>query len=78
MLATKYSLCERPDDPNGGGNHRKNLVQSLENSLQRLKTDYVDVLWLHAWDFMTSEQEVMRALDDVVRAGLNYHFGWGK
>ncbi len=69
VVATKYTLFNRKGDPNACGNHRKNLVQSLEGSLKRLKTDYVDVLWLHAWDYLTPVDEVMRALDDVVRAG---------
>ncbi len=75
VLATKYTLSARADDPNASGNHRKNLVQSLEGSLVRLRTDYVDLLWLHAWDFMTPIEEVMRALDDVVRAGKVRYVG---
>src|SRR5713101_1332677 len=59
VVATKYTLTARKDDPNGGGNHRKNLVQSLEASLRRLRTDYVDLLWLHMWDGMTPVEEVM-------------------
>jgi aryl-alcohol dehydrogenase-like predicted oxidoreductase len=69
VLATKYSLHTRPGDLNNAGNHRKNLVRSLEGSLRRLQTNYVDVLYLHAWDDTTPVDEVMRALDDVVRAG---------
>jgi aryl-alcohol dehydrogenase-like predicted oxidoreductase len=65
----------RPDDPNGGGNHRKNLVQSLEASLSRLGTEYIDLYWVHAWDFMTPVDEVMRALDDAVRAGKVLYVG---
>lgn len=75
VLATKYTLNPRPRDPNGGGNHRKNLVQSLEASLQRLGTDYVDLYWVHAWDTMTPIDEVLRALDDVVRAGKVLYVG---
>jgi aryl-alcohol dehydrogenase-like predicted oxidoreductase len=75
VIATKYTLSRRPTDPNGGGNHRKNLVQSLEASLQRLKTDYIDLYWLHAWDFLTPVEEVMRALDDLVRAGKILYVG---
>jgi aryl-alcohol dehydrogenase-like predicted oxidoreductase len=75
VLATKYTLSMRPDDPNGGGNHRKNLVQSVEASLERLATDYIDLLWLHAWDFLTPVDEVMRALDDLVRAGKILYVG---
>ncbi|MDP4163375.1 MAG: aldo/keto reductase, partial [Bacillota bacterium] len=75
VLATKYTLNTRPNDPNGGGNHRKNLVQSVEKSLKQLQTDYIDLLWLHAWDFMTPVEEVMRALDDLVRAGKILYVG---
>lgn len=69
VMATKYSLRTANKGVNDGGNHRKNLVQSLEGSLKRLNTDYIDVFYLHAWDFTTPVDEVMRALDDVVRAG---------
>ena len=69
VLSTKYTLSMRPDDPNGGGAHRKSLVQSLEASLGRLGTDYVDLYWVHIWDVLTPVEEVVRALDDVVRAG---------
>jgi len=75
VLATKYTLTMRPDDPNAGGNHRKNLVQSLEASLRRLGTDYVDLLWVHMWDGLTPVTEVVRALDDLVRAGKVLHVG---
>ena len=75
VLASKYSLNTRPDDPNAGGNHRKNLVQSLEASLRRLRTGYLDVYWVHGWDSHTSLTELMRALDDQVRAGKVLHLG---
>lgn len=75
VVATKYTLTTRPDDPNAGGNHRKNLVQSLEASLRRLGTDYVDLLWVHMWDGLTPVVEVVRALDDLVRAGKVLHVG---
>jgi aryl-alcohol dehydrogenase-like predicted oxidoreductase len=75
VLATKYSLTMRPKDPNGGGNHRKNLVQSLEMSLKKMGVDYIDLYWVHAYDFMTPIEEVMRALDDVVRAGKVVYVG---
>ncbi len=75
VLATKYTLNMRPDDPNAGGNQRKNLVQSLEASLKRLRTHYVDLYWVHSWDYMTPVDEVMRALDDAVRAGQVLYVG---
>jgi aryl-alcohol dehydrogenase-like predicted oxidoreductase len=76
VLATKYSLSTRPDDPNAGGNHRKNLVRAVEASLERLGTDYVDLLWVHMWDGMTPLAEVVRALDDLVRAGKVLYLGF--
>jgi aryl-alcohol dehydrogenase-like predicted oxidoreductase len=75
VIATKYTLSMRPDDPNAGGNHRKNMTRSLEESLARLKTDYVDLYWVHAWDPMTPVEETMRALDDLVRAGKVLYVG---
>jgi len=65
----------RRDDPNFSGNHRKNMVQALDESLKRLDTDFIDLYWLHAWDFTTPENEVLRALDDLVRAGKILYIG---
>ncbi len=75
VVATKYSLSTRPEDPNAGGNHRKNLVRAVEGSLGRLRTDHVDLLWVHMWDGMTPLSEVVRALDDLVRAGKVLYVG---
>ncbi|MGB5875326.1 MAG: aldo/keto reductase, partial [Bacteroidota bacterium] len=75
VIATKYTLYTRKGDPNASGNHRKNMVQSLEASLKRLGMEYVDLYWLHAWDFTTHEEEVMRALDDLVRQGKVLYIG---
>lgn len=75
VVATKYTLTARRDDPNAGGNHRKNMVQTLEASLRRLRTDYVDLLWLHMWDGMTPVDEVVRALDDLVSSGKVLYVG---
>jgi aryl-alcohol dehydrogenase-like predicted oxidoreductase len=75
VLATKYSCATRKGDVNAAGNHRKNLVQSVEASLARLRTDRVDVLWVHARDNFTPVEEVMRALDDLVRAGKVLYIG---
>ncbi len=76
VIATKYSLSERRGDPNFGGNHRKNMRRSVEGSLRRLRTDHVDLLWLHMWDFTTPVEEVVRAMDDLVRAGKVLHVGF--
>jgi aryl-alcohol dehydrogenase-like predicted oxidoreductase len=75
VIATKYSLSTRAGDPNSGGNHRKNMVQSVEASLRRLNTDYIDLYYLHAWDGTTAVDEVMRAMDDLVRAGKVLYVG---
>jgi aryl-alcohol dehydrogenase-like predicted oxidoreductase len=75
VVASKYSLNTRADDPNAGGNHRKNLVQSLDASLERLGTSYLDLFWIHGWDVSASLPAVMRALDDQVRAGKILHVG---
>jgi aryl-alcohol dehydrogenase-like predicted oxidoreductase len=75
VVATKYTLRRRDGDPNAAGNHRKNMMESLHTSLRRLKTDYIDVYWLHAWDETTPIDEIMRALDDLVRQGKVLHIG---
>lgn len=75
VVATKYSFNQRQGDPNAGGNHRKNMVQALEGSLKRLQFDYVDLYIVHAWDELTPIEEVMRALDDMVRAGKVLYAG---
>ncbi len=75
VLATKYSNAAPGNDPNAGGNHRKSLRQALEASLQRLRTDYVDLYWVHIWDGITPVEEIMRALDDVIREGKALYIG---
>jgi aryl-alcohol dehydrogenase-like predicted oxidoreductase len=75
VIATKYTLLTRPGDPNSGGNHRKNMVGSVETSLRRLNTDYIDLLYLHAWDSTTPVEEVLRAMDDLVRSGKVLYVG---
>ena len=69
VLATKYTLATNPDDPNASGNHRKNLIRSVDASLKRLNTPYIDLLWVHIWDPMIPIEEVIRALDDMIRSG---------
>jgi aryl-alcohol dehydrogenase-like predicted oxidoreductase len=75
VVATKYSNGIPSNDPNGAGNHRKRMMQSVEASLKRLNTDYIDVLWAHAWDFTTPPEEMMRAFDDLVRQGKVLYIG---
>ena len=76
VIATKFTFNASPGDPNAGGNGRKNVHRALEGSLRRLKTDYVDLYWLHAWDGLTPVEEVMRTLDDLLRAGKVRHVGF--
>jgi aryl-alcohol dehydrogenase-like predicted oxidoreductase len=81
VLATKYTnaaagFTGKPGtDANAGGNQRKNMVQAVEASLKRLGTDYIDLYWLHIWDQITPVEEVMRAFDDLVRAGKILYVG---
>jgi aryl-alcohol dehydrogenase-like predicted oxidoreductase len=74
VVATKYSLSTG-SDVNLSGNHRKNMIQAVNASLKRLNVDYIDLLWLHAWDFTTPVEEVMRAFDDLVRSGKVLYIG---
>ena len=81
VLATKYTNAvigfsgQPGTDANAGGNQRKNMVQAVEASLKRLGTDYIDLYWLHFWDQITPVEEVMRAFDDLVRAGKVLYVG---
>ena len=75
VISTKYSLTTQPGNPNAAGNHRKNMVLSVEDSLRRLGTDYIDLLYLHMWDFRTPVDEILRAFDDLVRAGKVLYIG---
>ncbi|RMI37621.1 aldo/keto reductase [Streptomyces triticirhizae] len=75
VLSTKFTLQTDLADVNSAGNHRKNLVSSIEASLRRLRTDYLDLLWVHAHDTLTPVPELMRALDDQVRAGKVRYVG---
>jgi len=75
VIATKYTLPTRSGDANSGGNHRKSMVRSVEMSLQRLMTDYIDLLFLHAWDGTTPVDEILRAMDDLVRSGKVLYLG---
>lgn len=73
VVATKYAASTSPGDPNAWGSHRKNLRRSLEASLKRLKTEYIDLYQVHFWDHTVQAPEVMAALDDLVRAGKVLH-----
>ncbi|EXK27417.1 hypothetical protein FOXG_02647 [Fusarium oxysporum f. sp. lycopersici 4287] len=84
VVATKFSNRispngARPIQANEQGNHAKSLITSLEASLQKLQTSYVDILYLHwqhcRWDFTTSIEEVMQALNRMVQNGKVLYLG---
>src|SRR5262245_1700670 len=75
VLGTKYTNSMPGKDPNAAGNHRKSMFQSVEKSLERLQTDYIDLYWVHAWDQMTPVEEVTRGLDDLIRQGKVLYVG---
>jgi aryl-alcohol dehydrogenase-like predicted oxidoreductase len=75
VISTKYSLTMRPGDPNASGNHRRSMVRAVEDSLRRLGTEYIDLLYLHMWDYRTPVEEILRAFDDLARAGKIIHAG---
>jgi aryl-alcohol dehydrogenase-like predicted oxidoreductase len=76
VLATKFYGNLFPGDPNGGGAGAKSLIAAVHESLRRLQTDYIDLLWMHAWDRHTPIEETMRAVDDLVRAGKVRYLGF--
>jgi len=75
VISTKFTMARDPGNPNSGGNHRLNLMRSVETSLRQLDTDRIELLHLHAWDFTTGADEVMRGLDDLVRSGKVMYLG---
>ena len=76
VIATKFSFGTREGDPNSGGNHRKNIIQSVDESLRRLGLEYIDLYWLHCWEYRTPLEELMRTIDDLVSAGKILYFGF--
>jgi aryl-alcohol dehydrogenase-like predicted oxidoreductase len=75
VIATKYTMSMRWGDPNAAGNQRKSMIRAVEDSLRRLETDYIDLLYLHMWDRRTPAEEVARAFDDLVRMGKIMYVG---
>jgi aryl-alcohol dehydrogenase-like predicted oxidoreductase len=76
VIATKFTFNNDPGNPNAGGNGRKNIYRALENSLRRLKTDYVDLYYQHVWDTVTPVEEVVGTLTDLVREGKIRYYGF--
>ena len=76
VIATKFFTNLYPGDPNGGGASRKSLTAACEESLRRLRTDYIDLYWMHLWDKFTPIEETISALDDLVRAGKVRYIGF--
>src|SRR5579872_3004081 len=68
VIATKVGV-KMSEDPNGRGLSRKHILRSIDASLRRLGTDYVDLYQIHRLDLHTPMEEILEALNDVVRAG---------
>lgn len=75
VIATKFFNNMHFGDPNGGGAGRKAIIEQCEASLRRLRTDYIDLYWLHNWFRTAPIDETMRALDDLVTAGKVRYVG---
>jgi aryl-alcohol dehydrogenase-like predicted oxidoreductase len=75
VLSTKFSMNLSPGDPNGGGSSRKSIIAACEQSLRRLRTDYIDVYWLHNWDKHTPIEETMACLESLVQSGKVRYIG---
>jgi aryl-alcohol dehydrogenase-like predicted oxidoreductase len=76
VIATKFFGTLYPGDPNAGGASRKAIVAACDASLRRLQTDYIDLYWMHCWDYHTPIEETMAALDDLVRQGKLRYIGF--
>jgi 1-deoxyxylulose-5-phosphate synthase len=68
VVATKVNGSMR-DEPNGSGLSRKAIFHELEDSLRRLRTDYVDLYQIHRWDYSTPIEETLEALHDTIKSG---------
>jgi predicted aldo/keto reductase-like oxidoreductase len=66
VIATKFTFSSNYQDPNGGGNGRKHILDAVDASLRRLQTDRIDLYWMHVWDTMTPVEEVMATLDQGI------------
>jgi aryl-alcohol dehydrogenase-like predicted oxidoreductase len=74
VIATKV-FNPMSQAPNDGGLSRKHIMNSIDDSLRRLKTDYVDLYQIHRWDYNTPIEETMEALHDIVKAGKALYIG---
>ena len=75
VVLTTKAYFPMGDDPNARGASRYHLVRAVENSLRRLGTDRIDVLFVHRFDEETALHETLRALDDLVRQGKVLYLG---
>lgn len=76
VVATKSGFPRQAGIPTCGGNGAKNIRGALEGSLKRLRTDYIDMYWMHVWDRVTPPEEVLQTLTDQVRAGKILYYGF--
>ena len=76
VVATKSGFPRTQGNAHGGGNGAKNMRAALDGSLARLRTEYIDLYWMHVWDRITPPEEVLRTLTDAVRAGRILHYGF--
>jgi aryl-alcohol dehydrogenase-like predicted oxidoreductase len=76
VVATKFSFNADPGNPNSGGNGRKNIYRALNASLRRLKTDYIDLYYVHVWDVVTPVEEVLSTLTDLIHEGKIRYYGF--
>src|SRR5689334_14736871 len=74
ILATKFGM-KMGSGPNSQGGSREHIMRSIEDSLRRLQTDYIDLYQIHAPDPHTPQEETLRALDDLVRSGKVRYIG---
>lgn len=79
VVATKYSLRVgkgHVHDPNHGGNSRKSMMRNVEESLKRLNTNYIDLLYLHMWDFRTPVEEILQTVNHLIASGKVLYFAF--
>ncbi|WVQ86190.1 hypothetical protein IAT38_008358 [Cryptococcus sp. DSM 104549] len=84
VISTKYSSYGLDKKDNGGfkgikanyvGNQKKNLLLTIDTALKKLRTDYIDLFYVHWWDYMSSVEEIMQSLNEVVKSGKVHYLG---